>query len=144
MTKTPHYDDTMALLRRYRAALCNISLIGETFDENHIKELGLDIAETKAAHEAALSLKAKIDSAVLQLQVLHVQGYRLARILFYRFMDKTPRSTEEIVAELSREGYIKTKHNYEKLKSEAVNVMSHLIFGDELTYDKISNMTDSL
>ena len=138
--KTEHCTETKDLLRKYRTALWNIEFNGNEFDEEKMVKLNLNVEEMREAFNASLEIKSKLEIALYRLQATHVKGYKLYRILYYRYLSLRHdiSCTSDVLRALRQEDIILTESQYYRCLAEAENVISHFLFGDEYTYPKIA------
>ena len=140
----PHYKETKAMLMRYRAVLLNLEINGNTFNEEKIKSLHLDVEKMRETYNRSLEIKNTIDTAVLNLQATHIYGYKLYKVLYLRFL--SPRhdinSTDDVLQALRYEGISMSEAQYFKLLSAGISTLSHFIFGDEYEFKTICSPLD--
>ena len=128
-TKPEHYADTLDALTAYRSARF---LLNTPLDETAVEALGADVEKIKESYTQAQNIAKTIEKAFLNLKLTHIDGHRLSRIIYLRYMTESPMSEAEIINILSSEGIAKTRQTYQRLKETAQILICKYIWGNDI------------
>ena len=124
---TKHYDETVDIFSTYRIAK---NIMKSPIVEEQIKRGYFDDEEMAKDVKRAQDIVCLVDKAVLKINTVK-DGDRLSKILFYRYMNPTPLSEEEIMLRLSYENTAKTRATYYRLRNKALCIASNLIWEED-------------
>lgn len=124
---TKHYDETVDIFSTYRIAK---NIIKSPIVEEQIKRGYYDDEELAKDVKRAKDIVCLVDKTILRISTVK-NGDRLSKILYYRYMNPSPLTEEEILCRLSYENIAKTRATYYRLRGKALCIASNLIWDED-------------